>query len=230
MLAGHVDGPAATCWPATAGWSGRVVRAVDGGLVYGGRPRQDGGSRRDCGARSAGALPTSRGAWMPRLNVRGLALPGDAPQAKAIMAKEKNATTAPFMREFFQLGIYKRSQGRVARQVTFAVLAIVIALGAWRLSVFEADAGVVGRLYVPTILGAVGVWLAFRLVNLPAFADFLIAVEAEMNKVSWPTRTELVRSSLVVIFCIFFLAAILYAYDLFWSSLLHLLRVVGVDK
>ena len=39
----------------------------------------------------------------------------------------------------------------------------------------------------------------FRLVNLPKFADFLIAVEAEMNKVSWPTRTELFRSSVVVI-------------------------------
>ena len=34
---------------------------------------------------------------------------------------------------------------------------------------------------------------------MPAFADFLIAVEAEMNKVSWPTRTELFRGSMVVI-------------------------------
>ena len=32
-------------------------------------------------------------------------------------------------------------------------------------------------------------------VNLPVFADFLIAVEAEMNKVSWPTRGELFRGS-----------------------------------
>ena len=33
---------------------------------------------------------------------------------------------------------------------------------------------------------------------MPAFADFLIAVEAEMNKVSWPTRHELIRASMVV--------------------------------
>ena len=45
------------------------------------------------------------------------------------MAKEKNATASPFLRELFQLGIYKRSQGRIARQVTFAVLAIVRAAG-----------------------------------------------------------------------------------------------------
>jgi preprotein translocase subunit SecE len=144
------------------------------------------------------------------------------------MAKEKNAAASPFVRELFQTGIYKRSQGRIARQVTFAVLAIGVLLGAWRLSAFSVDAGRTMQFVVPGILAAVGAWLAFRLVNVPAFADFLIAVEAEMNKVSWPTRGELVRSSMVVIFCIFFLAAVLYAYDLFWSSLLHLLQIVGV--
>ena len=48
---------------------------------------------------------------------------------------------------------------------------------------------------------------------MPSFADFLISVEAEMNKVSWPTRTELIRASIVVILMIFLLAAILFAYD-----------------
>lgn len=143
------------------------------------------------------------------------------------MAKEKNATASTFWRELFQLGIYKRSQGRIARQATFAILATGVLLGAWRLSVFEIDAGLGMQFVMPAIVAAIGIWLAFRLVNLPSFADFLIAVEAEMNKVSWPTRGELFRSSLVVIFCIFFLAAVLYAYDLFWSSLLHLLRIVG---
>ena len=144
------------------------------------------------------------------------------------MSKEKSAAAYPLVRELFQLGIYKRSQGRIARQVTFAVLAITVLLGAWRLSVLEIDAGRTMQFVVPGVLLAVGWWLSFRLVNLPGFADFLIAVEAEMNKVSWPTRGELFRSSMVVIFCIFFLAAVLYAYDLFWSTLLHLLRVVGV--
>lgn len=144
------------------------------------------------------------------------------------MGKEKSATTFPLVRELFQLGLYKRSQGRIARQVTFLVLGGSVALGAWRLSVFLIDATRPMQVGVPVALAVVGLWLAFRLVNLPAFADFLIAVEAEMNKVSWPTRGELYRSSTVVIFCIFFLAAVLYAYDLFWSTLLHLLRVVGV--
>jgi preprotein translocase subunit SecE len=145
------------------------------------------------------------------------------------MAKEKNLTANPVFRELFQLGIYKRSQGRIARQITFATLAIVILLGAWRLSVFEISATHAMRFAVPGVMAVVGIWLAFRLVNIPAFADFLIAVEAEMNKVSWPTRGELVRSSLVVIFCIFFLATVLLGFDLFWRTLLHLLRVIDVQ-
>lgn len=145
------------------------------------------------------------------------------------MSKEKNATLSPLFRELFQLGIYKRSQGRIARQATFAILFIGILLGAWRLYAYEISASPPVRLVVPTVLAVAGAWLAFRLVNLPNFADFLIAVEAEMNKVSWPTRGELVRSSLVVIFCIFFLAAVLFGYDLFWRSLLHLLKVIDVS-
>ena len=53
--------------------------------------------------------------------------------------------------------------------------------------------------------------------TFPAFADFLIAVEAEMNKVSWPTRTELFRASMVVLIVIFALAVVLAGYDMFWK-------------
>jgi preprotein translocase subunit SecE len=93
---------------------------------------------------------------------------------------------------------------------------------------YEVNAGRGMQFGLPTAIVAVGLWIAFRLVNVPAFADFLIAVEAEMNKVSWPTRGELLRSSLVVIFCIFFLAAVLFGYDLFWRTLLQLLKVIDV--
>ena len=73
-----------------------------------------------------------------------------------------------------------------------------------------------------------GRWSAFGPATgwstIPRFADFLIAVEAEMNKVSWPSRGELVRSSMVVIFVIFALAIILFGYDMLWT---FLFRVVG---
>ncbi len=58
---------------------------------------------------------------------------------------------------------------------------------------------------------------------MPAFADFLISVEGEMNKVSWPSRGELFRASLVVILVIFFLAALLFAYDAVLTWMLQVL-------
>ena len=44
--------------------------------------------------------------------------------------------------------------------------------------------------------------------------DFLNQVYLEMNKVSWPGRSELWRASIVVIVVIFFLAGLLFVYDL----------------
>ena len=147
------------------------------------------------------------------------------------MAKEKTAAAGPFLRGLFQFNVYKRSQGRIARQVTWVVIAIVVALGAWRLNVLAINSSYMTvRYMVPGLLLLVGWWIAFRLVNMPNFADFLIAVEAEMNKVSWPSRSELIRSSLVVICSIFFLAGVLFGYDLFWRQVLTLLDVIHVAQ
>jgi preprotein translocase subunit SecE len=77
-----------------------------------------------------------------------------------------------------------------------------------------------------TVGSGLGVWFAYRVVNYARFADFLIAVEAEMNKVSWPSRQELYRSSLVVIVVIFALAAVLFTYDIFWGWLFELIGVL----
>jgi preprotein translocase SecE subunit len=80
--------------------------------------------------------------------------------------------------------------------------------------------------WAPGLLLLAGAWLSYRLVNLPVFADFLIAVEAEMNKVSWPTRPELFRASTVVLILIFSLAMILGAYDFFWGYFIR--RILGI--
>ena len=125
-----------------------------------------------------------------------------------------------FLQEMLRVGIYKRSQGRITRQVTFAVLAIVIALGLLRLSTTLARNGPHWQYALPGVLLLAGLWVAYRVVNVPGFADFLIAVEAEMNKVSWPTRQELFRASTVVLIVIFSLAFILAVYDVLWKVLL----------
>ncbi len=143
-----------------------------------------------------------------------------------------------FFNELIRTAIYKRSQGRITRQVTWATLAITMALGLWRLNLelelaeWAADLRPYGfHFWLPGLLLAIGFWSAYRLVNLPSFADFLIAVEAEMNKVSWPTRTELLRASVVVLLTIFLLAVILATFDVFWRVLFEWLGVLptGVD-
>jgi preprotein translocase subunit SecE len=128
------------------------------------------------------------------------------------------------VQEFFRVGVYKRTQGRIARQVTFAAFAVIVALGAWSLSEYFADRETAWRYGLPLGLLALGLWASFRVVQMPAFADFLISVEGEMNKVSWPSRGELFRASIVVMVVIFFLAFLLFFYDLILTELLRLVE------
>lgn len=147
------------------------------------------------------------------------------------MAKDKAVPSAGWsllLQEFLSAGVYKRSQGRMARQITCIVIWVVVALGCWRLSVEGfARQQMPVKLGVPAVILLVGAWIGYRLVNYPPFADFLIAVEAEMNKVSWPTWRELSRSTVVVIVLIVGLTAILFALDSIW---LFMLTALGVAK
>jgi preprotein translocase subunit SecE len=129
-----------------------------------------------------------------------------------------------FFEELFRVGLYKPSQGRIARQATFVALAVIFALGAWALSETYQDRGATLHYFAPLVFLAAGLWASFRLVQMPAFADFLISVEGEMNKVSWPSRGELFRASIVVMLVIFFLAALLFFYDLALEYLRTLLE------
>jgi preprotein translocase SecE subunit len=82
------------------------------------------------------------------------------------------------------------------------------------------------RYCIPAVLLIGGLWATYRLVNVPACADFLIAVEAEMKKVSWPTQPELFRSSIVVLVTIFSLAFVLFGFDFFWKTIFSWLGIL----
>ncbi len=100
----------------------------------------------------------------------------------------------------------------MARQLTLAAMAAAVAVGAWKINTIGETSA--GKFVVPLVVLTVGLWASFRIINIPRFADFLISVEAEMNKVQWPGRSELWRASVVVIIVIFFLAGLLFVYDL----------------
>ena len=145
-----------------------------------------------------------------------------------------------FFQELLNVGIYKRSQGRITRQVTFGALALVFAVGffrmfqtlqlmnvkdSWAFTLFLLGTGM--AYWLPGVLLMICWWISYRLVNLPSFADFLIAVEAELNKVSWPTRTELIRSSIVVLISLFLLAGVIYGFDYIWRGIFYWLGIIG---
>ena len=83
------------------------------------------------------------------------------------------------------------------------------------------------RFTVPLLLAAATFWLAFRIVSLPVFADFLIATEAELNKVSWPARRSVIQDTVVVLVTVLLLTVFLFAVDLAWGWILSR-PVVGV--
>lgn len=131
------------------------------------------------------------------------------------------------VQELFKAGLYKKNQGRLTRQATFLGIVLVVGYGLWTLksgplSGYEP----LVSFGVPLALLALTGWIAFRAVNYPRFADFLIAVEAEMDKVTWASRGELYRATIVVLVTMVFMALLLFAYDQIWIKFFQLIGFV----
>lgn len=140
----------------------------------------------------------------------------------------KNRADVSLVSTLLAADIYKRNQGRLTRQLTVLALWVVIFLGCYVLSVVPLgdfrEPWI--RIGIPTALAIVGAWFAYRVVNYPKFADFLVSVEAEMAKVSWPGREELYRATVVVIVTMLLLAAVLFAFDYLWQFFFRLIGVI----
>ncbi len=87
------------------------------------------------------------------------------------------------------------------------------------------------NLTLPVVLAAGLAWFSWRVVNWPKFADFLIATEAEMNKVSWTTRKRLVQDTIVVLITVFLFTLFLFIVDVLWIKILSnpLVDVLKID-
>lgn len=131
-----------------------------------------------------------------------------------------------FWPSMLAVGLYKKNQGRLTRQLTAGSIIVAIALGAWAMmQTVLADVEPSVRYAVAGGIALLGVWFAYRIVNYPIFADFLVDVEGEMAKVSWPSRDELKRATIVVLVTMFLLSFVLFAYDLLWQQIL---RAIGI--
>jgi preprotein translocase subunit SecE len=58
-------------------------------------------------------------------------------------------------------------------------------------------------------------WLS----NRPSMADFFIAAEGEIKKVSWSSRKEIVASTTIVVVVVAIFTILLYAADLLFAVL-----------
>jgi preprotein translocase subunit SecE len=150
--------------------------------------------------------------------------------SREITSSQSEADTSPLLGEMFHASIYKPLQGRIVRQLTVIGIWVIVAMACWSLYTTLRGSLETGSPFifaVPGVLAALGLWFGFRVVNWPRFADFLIAVEAEMKKVTWPTKDEMIRASIVVIVTMFFLAISLFLFDLFWQAFFYFFGVTS---
>jgi preprotein translocase SecE subunit len=139
---------------------------------------------------------------------------------------------------------YKSDQGRLARLAAFWSLAALVFYGcvSLRQTLSAAFEGALSRpffagmkqlpvlglsLNAALLITAVVLFAAwfflYRWQQTPKVADLLIETENELRKVTWPTISEAVNSSLVVIACVLFLMGFLAGADYLlgrWTTLI----------
>jgi len=134
---------------------------------------------------------------------------------------------APFLANLVRTNLYKPLQGKQARLWTGIALGLTIAFGLneiWHtLDAHYKKATAYG---VTTLIGVALFWVTFRLLQYPPFVEFLIATEAEMNKVSWTSGEDLKRATTVVLVTVALMAVFLFGVDWVWSTLLQLIGVL----
>jgi len=126
--------------------------------------------------------------------------------------------------------VYKKGQGKYTRLVTLASVVLMATFAAVAMSDFLKGYDLTKqpfiRFGVPALMvGLIGL-LAGWLTNRAKSADFLIATEGEMKKVSWSSKKEVIGSTKVVVITTFVLAVILFAVDLVFAFLFGYMKIL----
>ena len=145
----------------------------------------------------------------------GKAKPGGAPRGMLAL----------FLVNLGRMDLYKPMQGWYARVYTVLGLGLILAAGAWKVFDASIEYSPALRFGLPLVFLLSLGWLIFRIVHFPPFAEFLIATEAEMNKVSWTNKDDLIRATTVVLATVVLMTVFLFMVDTVWTLVL---RMIGV--
>jgi preprotein translocase subunit SecE len=133
---------------------------------------------------------------------------------------------ASFLANLIRVDLFKPMQGWYARVYTAVGLGVVVAAGAWKIYESSLEYTPGWRFGIPALFAAILGWVVFRIVHFPPFAEFLIATEAEMNKVSWTSKDDLIRATTVVLTTVVLMAVFLFLVDTLWTFILRLIGVL----
>jgi preprotein translocase subunit SecE len=133
---------------------------------------------------------------------------------------------AQFLVNLTRTDLFKPMQGWYARIYTAVGLSVIVVAGSWKIYEAVLDYSPLVRFSVPAVFLAVFGWVIFRIVHFPPFAEFLIATEAEMNKVSWTNKDDLYRATTVVLSTVLLMAVFLFLVDRLWTLALQLIGVL----
>lgn len=121
-------------------------------------------------------------------------------------------------KELLRFALYKANQGRMVRQFTFFAVVVIAAFGCITLANGPLiRSGRPVQVALPLLLWLTAGWCAFRAVNFARFADFLISVESELTRVTWPPRSEVAQATVVVLVTMASLGLFLFVIDLVWT-------------
>ena len=122
------------------------------------------------------------------------------------------------------LKIYKKGQGPIARLIAGSMGTVFAYYAGREAYVFLVEYMEVREaigIFIGAVIFAVFGALTVHYVLLnPDTSDYLIETEAEMRKVNWPTKNEVISSTAVVIGCVILLSGYVFINDLLITFLL----------
>ncbi|MFN0058546.1 MAG: preprotein translocase subunit SecE [Planctomycetota bacterium] len=126
---------------------------------------------------------------------------------------------------------YKRKQGKTARQISLCAASGCLS---WILIQFSSLFVVrqAGTFWLALCVLEIVLSLVVSLLILekPRAADFLISVQSEVDRITWPSSEEVKRATLVVLVLITSMACTIFAFDMLWQWVFQVIGFLQIHR